>query len=219
MKEIIFLIIVLLYTPICVVYSQENDTLTDSHHNEIYKSVVIGNSIWMTENLNVAKFRNGGSIPHAKNDEEWKKAGKEGKPAWCYYNNDPANGEKFGKLYNWYAVNDPRGLAPEGWEIPTHEDFILFLGTFGNNGNKAFHALIEIDSSSVNALLGGWRYYDGSFYTIFNNAYLWLSLGTDDMEDKNNGSAYYMGITSYNESVETYFDNKGLGLSVRCIKK
>lgn len=73
------------------------------------EEVKIGDQIWMTRNLNVDKFCNGDPIPETKTNEEWIKAGENGKPAWCYYDNDPANGEKYGKLYNWYAVNDPRG--------------------------------------------------------------------------------------------------------------
>lgn len=86
------------------------------------QTVTIGNQVWMTKNLNVDKFRNGDPIPEAKTDEEWIKAGENKQPAWCYYENDPANGEKYGKVFNWYAVNDPRGLAPEGWHDPTEEE-------------------------------------------------------------------------------------------------
>jgi uncharacterized protein (TIGR02145 family) len=82
------------------------------------REVKIGRQIWMAENLNVDKFRNGDPIPHSKTPEEWKKANNNKQPAWCYYDHNPANGEKYGKLYNGYAVNDPRGLAPEGWLIP-----------------------------------------------------------------------------------------------------
>ncbi len=102
-----------------------------------YKSVEIGTQTWMTENLNVSTFRNGDPIPEAKTNEEWGKAEKEGKPAWCYYNNDPKNGTKYGKLYNWYAVNDPRGLAPTGWHIPTDEEWKKLENYLGEDaGNK-----------------------------------------------------------------------------------
>ncbi|MFZ9583254.1 MAG: fibrobacter succinogenes major paralogous domain-containing protein, partial [Crocinitomicaceae bacterium] len=83
------------------------------------QTVTIGTQVWMTKNLNVSTFRNGDPIPEAKTDEEWKKAGENQQPAWCYYDNNPANGAKYGKFYNWYAVNDPRGLAPEGYHVPT----------------------------------------------------------------------------------------------------
>jgi uncharacterized protein (TIGR02145 family) len=61
--------------------------------------------------------------PRSESDEEWEKAGNEGKPAWCFYNNDPEMGQHYGKLYNWYAVNDPRGLAPEGWHVASDDEW------------------------------------------------------------------------------------------------
>ena len=103
------------------------------------KSVTVGSQIWSTENLNVAKFRNGDAIPEAKTDEEWQQASANEYPAWCYYNNNKKNAKKYGKLYNWYAVNDPRGLAPEGWHIPSNDDWeglIYFLGGYEMAGLK-----------------------------------------------------------------------------------
>lgn len=88
--------------------------------NSVYES----NSLnWTITNLNVMHFKNGDEIPEVKTFDEWLKAGNERKPAWCYYNNDPIKGTKFGKQYNWYAVNDPRGLAPEGWCIPSNDQW------------------------------------------------------------------------------------------------
>ena len=65
----------------------------------------MGSQTWMTQNLDVTTYRNGDIIPEVKDSAAWAKL-KTG--AWCYYNNDPTNGEVYGKLYNWYAVNDPR---------------------------------------------------------------------------------------------------------------
>ncbi len=96
-----------------------------------YKSVKIGTQIWMTENLNVSTFRNGEPIPEAKTEEEWKKAGENKQPAWCYYNNDPKNGAKYGKLYNWCAVNDIRGIAPTGWHIPSYDEWTILINAQG----------------------------------------------------------------------------------------
>jgi uncharacterized protein (TIGR02145 family) len=98
-----------------------------------YRTVIIGTQTWMAENLNVSTFRNGDPIPEAKTNEEWEKASKEGKPAWCYYENDPKNGAKYGKLYNWYAVNDPRGLAPAGWHIPSDAEWTTLGDHLGND--------------------------------------------------------------------------------------
>lgn len=84
-----------------------------------FKTVKIGNQEWVIENLNVDCFRNGDAIPEVKSHKEWIIAGREEKPAWCYYDNDLANGERYGKLYNWFAVMDPRVLSPEGFHIPS----------------------------------------------------------------------------------------------------
>jgi len=95
------------------------------------QTVTIGTQVWMTKNLDVATFRNGDPIPEAKTSDEWLEAGENEQPAWCYYDNDPANGEKYGKLYNWYAVNDSRGLAPDGYHIPSEAEWtilIIYLG-------------------------------------------------------------------------------------------
>jgi uncharacterized protein (TIGR02145 family) len=97
--------------------------------NSFAQTVTIGTQTWTTKNLDVATFRNGDLIPEAKTDEEWKAAGKNKQPAWCYYDNKAANGTKYGKLYNWYAVNDYRGLAPAGWHVPTDEEWTV-LSTY-----------------------------------------------------------------------------------------
>ncbi len=95
--------------------------------------VKIGKQVWMIKNLDVDTFRNGDAIPEAKTDEEWVRAGEESKPAWCYYENDPKNGKKYGKLYNWYAVVDPRGLAPKGWHIPSDAEWSSLINYLGGN--------------------------------------------------------------------------------------
>src|SRR5262245_42075520 len=79
-------------------------------------AVKIGKQVWKIKNLNVSHYRNGDPIPQVKNNAKWAALTT---GAWCWYNNDSANGAVYGKLYNWYAVNDPRGLAPEGWHIPS----------------------------------------------------------------------------------------------------
>jgi len=95
------------------------------------QTVTIGKQVWMTKNLDVSTFRNGDPIPEAKTDEAWKAAGENKQPAWCYYDNDPKNGTKYGKLYNWYAVNDPRGLAPAGYHIPTDAEWTVLTDYLG----------------------------------------------------------------------------------------
>ncbi len=107
-----------------------------------YKTVTIGTQVWMKENLNVSTFRNGDPIHEAKTAEEWEAAGEAKQAAWCYYDNDPKNGTKYGKLYNWYAVNDPRGLAPVGWHVPLDKEWTVledFLGGSYESGNRNYN--------------------------------------------------------------------------------
>lgn len=100
------------------------------------QTVTIGNQVWMTKNLDVSTFRNGDPIPQAKTDAEWEAADENKQPAWCYYNNDPANGAKYGKLYNWYAVNDSRGLAPAGYHIPSDAEWTQLTDFLGSEAGK-----------------------------------------------------------------------------------
>ena len=93
--------------------------ITDYRDGKVYKTIRIGSQTWMTNNINVNRFRNGDLIPEAKSNEDWQNAGINQQPAWCYLNNDSIKGKESGRLYNWYALNDPRGLSPEGWIIPS----------------------------------------------------------------------------------------------------
>ncbi|MBE7630489.1 fibrobacter succinogenes major paralogous domain-containing protein [Tenacibaculum piscium] len=95
----------------------------------IYSSITIENQCWIKENLNTSKYRNGDIIPQVQNSSEWASL-KTG--AWCYYEN--GNGTLTtdrGKIYNWYAVNDVRGLAPEGWHVPSRIEFLKLISNIG----------------------------------------------------------------------------------------
>ena len=95
------------------------------------KTVTIGKQVWMLENLNVATFKNGVAIPEVKDKDDWNNAEDNQQAAWCYYDNDPKNGEKYGKLYNWYAVVDDNGLCPQGWHVPSDVEWdtlVTYLG-------------------------------------------------------------------------------------------
>ena len=108
---------------------------------EALEEIRIGKQVWSLKNLDVSYFRNGDPITEARTAEEWNNALAQGKPAWCYYENDPDYGARFqkpqeesvltGKLYNWFAVDDPRGLAPVGWHVPSQEEWdtlTVYLG-------------------------------------------------------------------------------------------
>ncbi len=127
MRKILLLFIVIM--TINCQNSQKNESINKTLKH--FKEIKIDKQIWMVENLNEDKFRNGDVIPQAKSREEWIKAGKEKKPVWCYFNNDSKNGSKFGRLYNWYAVADSRGLAPFGWHIPSEKEWIKLIEFLG----------------------------------------------------------------------------------------
>ncbi|MBK8080215.1 MAG: fibrobacter succinogenes major paralogous domain-containing protein [Saprospiraceae bacterium] len=91
-------------------------------------TIQIGTQKWMSKNLDVAFYRNGDPIPQVTSPTAWAVLST---GAWCYYNNDPIQGNKYGKLYNWYAVNDPRGLAPQGWHIPSDAEWTTLEITLG----------------------------------------------------------------------------------------
>ena len=99
-----------------------------------YKTVKIGNQVWMAENLNVSHFNNGDTIIHAKTNEQWQDAINKGIPAWCYYENDKDFfGKKCAKLYNVFAVIDQRGLAPKGWHVPDSIDYRILINHLGGD--------------------------------------------------------------------------------------
>ena len=184
--------------------------------------VTIGNQVWMAKNLNVDKFRNGDPIPHAKTKEEWKKAAENKQPAWCYYDNDPSNGEKYGKLYNWYAVNDPRGLAPEGWHVPSDEEWTTLThhlgGIEGAAGTKMKSTSgWEKDGNGTNesgfsGLPGGARYSSGTFNDIGTNGYWWSSTEVSETNANNRYLIYESGI------VYKFHNHKVGGFSVRYLR-
>ena len=136
-------------------------SFTSNSSNESGSSideVTIGNQVWMAENLNVDTFRNGDPIPHSKTEEEWDEADANGLAAWCYYENNPVNGVKYGKLYNWHAVNDPRGLAPKGWHIPSDEEWTNLVYSLSNEDPES----LDIYGNSVGIKMKdkkGWKRY------------------------------------------------------------
>lgn len=183
-------------------------TMKDFEGND-YKTVTIGNQVWISENLNTTHYRNGDLIPEVKTSTEWEEYYKKGKGAWCYYNNDLSNGQKYGKLYNWYAVNDPRGLAPSGMHIPTRKEWQTLITNLGGE-SSAFSKLKS--SLGFSALAGGHRYFkDCSFNSVGVIGFWWSSTKEDTW------SAWYQAVHFGYSQVGS--DNGGMntGMSVRCV--
>lgn len=187
-----------------------------------YKTVRIGDQVWMAENLRVKHFRNGDPIPRAKSKNEWLKMDNEQKPAWCYYENDRLNGEKYGLLYNWYAVNDPRGLAPEGWHIPGNKEWealVKHLGGIEKAGAKlkATEGWIKNDyasnESGFTGLPGGKRVQGQGFSNIDDKANFWSTTAFNKTYAWKYGMVYLSG-----RLLKSKTNDKAYGMSVRCIK-
>ena len=202
-------------------YSNQISFKTTSY---IPTSVLIGTQTWMDKNLDVSTYRNGDPIPEVKDYNEWINL-KTG--AWCYYNNDPKNGEIYGKLYNWYAVNDPRGLAPAGWHIPSLQEFsnlVTFLGGSSVAGGKLKSTILwdppnvaASNSSKFNALPGGKGQANvaGYFEQLGANAWFWSKT-----LDATNDQPYKLVLYSKFSNAEVYSNGptKSVGHSIRCIK-
>ena len=185
--------------------------------------VKIGNQIWMSKNLDVDRFRNGDVIPEVKNAKQWRKAGKNKKAVFCYYEYDSKNGKVYGKLYNWFAVNDPRGLAPAGFHVPSDAEWTVlteFIGgeyvageklkstsgwANGGNGNGD-------NSSGFNGLPGGLCNFDGYFDDVADYGYFWSS------SEDSACNAWYRDLANNNARVGRSSGYKYNGLSVRCLR-
>lgn len=185
------------------------------------QEVKIGSQTWSSKNLDVAFYRNGDPIPQVTDTAIW---GELKTGAWCYYENDAAMGKVYGKLYNWYAVNDPRGLAPAGWHIPSDKEWNVLENTLGGSkvaGGKMKEAGMHNwrkpntagdNSSGFAGLPGGNRDLDGYFEDEALFGYWW-------------SSTMNKYVVPYN--VELHFNNGDLyrtnfigrfGFSVRCVK-
>lgn len=187
--------------------------------------VNIGPQTWMPKNLNVNKFRNGDLIIEALTLEEW----VSDEPRWCYYNFHPGNGKIYGKLYNWAAVNDLRGLAPDGWHIPSVKEWKKLFEYLGGH-TEAGAAMKEEgtahwahpntdanNSSHFRALPGGLLCTDKFFQYMHTYGFWWSK---DYFEPGPDEARYPCYVTLNFESggVEISHVQHNCGLSVRCIK-
>jgi len=187
--------------------------------------ITLGPQQWIAKNLAVTMFANGDKIEQVQSEAEWIKAGKELRPAWCYYNNDPANVQNYGILYNWYAVADPRGLAPKGWHVPTKYEWIPlfdFLGGKEESGHKMKSTALwqpiggpdrnGTNETGFGAVPGGLRFdADGTFGAIGERCQFWSAT-----ENESERSA--MIAIGISHDVFIGIAGKGFGYSVRCVK-
>jgi uncharacterized protein (TIGR02145 family) len=202
------------------------DQIVEINDPGVQASIKIGTQKWMTRNLNVTHYRNGDLIPHVTDPTKWASLTT---GAWCYYKNDHANGAIYGKLYNWYAVNDPRGLAPAGWHIPSDSEWTVLSTHLGGDavagGKLKDTGTIEAgtglwyapntgatNKTGFTGLPGGYRKTNGGFDYMGYYGYWWSST------EGNTRDAWVRALNRYVSTIDRYNYNKRLGFSVRCIK-
>jgi uncharacterized protein (TIGR02145 family) len=207
------------YNETGISYSNQIECTTLNNVDSIYSDITIGNQIWTSRNLDISNYRNGDPIRHAYNSQEWMDAENKKEGAWCYYKHDGKNGEKYGKLYNWYAVNDQRGLAPEGYHIPNGEEWTILSDFLGENAGKKMKSKNGWsnngngdNSSGFNGLSGGYCNNDGIFFNITELGNWWSSSESIAYD------AWNLYLEFSNSEVYRNFDNENYGLSVRCLK-
>ena len=176
---------------------------------------------WQFRNLDVRTYQNGDVIPIITDPVAWSNLTT---GAMCWYNNDSATyAGVYGRLYNWYAVNDPRGLAPPGWHVPTNSEWTIITNCLGGE-NIAGGKMKAIstnwtppntsatNSSGFGGLPGGARYSNGSFNDAGNLGYWWSFTAF------NASNSWYRSVYYNNAGVVSSNNFKSYGFSVRCIR-
>ena len=181
-------------------------------------TVTICDQVWMLKNLDVSTYRNGDPIPEVTNAAAWDALTT---GAWCYYENNSAYGPIYGKLYNWYAVNDPRGLAPAGWHIPSHTEWATLQTCLGEDpGGKMKEAGLAhwkapnvgaTNSSGFTALPSGGR--SGAFFGLTESATWWTATEYNPTQGRTR-------FVDYNNTFLGFpgFSDKEVGAAVRLMK-
>lgn len=198
-----------------------------SYQGYDYATVLIGEQCWFAENLRSENYRNGDAIPTGLDDGEW--ASTNGGAVAVYNEGAFNNLENYGRLYNWFAVDDSRGLCPSGWHVPTDGEWMtmeLVLGMSEEEANdggyrgtnqgsqmKADYGWPEggggTNSSGFSGLPGGQRYQQGQYYDGYGSSYLWSSseIGFN-----------YRHLNWINDQVYRNYGDPNKGMSVRCIQ-
>ena len=189
--------------------------------DQVCADVTIGTQTWTSCNLSVTTYNNGDAIPQVTDPTQWASLTT---GAWCYYNNDPLTEPLYGKLYNWYAINDPRGIALPGYYLPTDADWTILTNYLGGDtvaGGKmkevgTTHWLAPntsaTNSSRFTGLPGGYRNENGTYSNIGNFGQWWSST------EYNTSNAWMIYLSYAGGVAPIDVNEKTFGLSVRLIK-
>ena len=193
--------------------------MTDQEGN-VYKTIFIGTQEWMAENLKTTIYRNGNAIDNVTDNAQWVSLTT---GAWALYNNDSQFDCPYGKLYNWYAVVDPRHVCPTGWHEPTDGEWTIltdYLGVSVAGGKMKSTGLqywIDPNQDATNesgfsGLPGGYRSYDGNFSTVGIGGFWWSS------SESLTTTAWFRYLSYDSGSASQANGSKEDGISVRCLR-
>ena len=209
-----------------------NNTVTDIDGN-VYKTIKIGNQVWMAENLKVTKYRDGTVIPNVTSSSTWTSTSNN---AWCNYNNDQTIGSIYGSLYNVYVIRNSKNVSPEGWHVPTIDEWRELFNFLGSDSITVGKKVIETgtahwnnnygttNESGLSILPSGIRNYNGVFGgqlsnndtrygTIGDCTIIWSSTIDPLSYGNGNHGVYFKEGKAY----EIYIDRR-FGAPIRCIK-
>lgn len=193
-----------------------------------YRIVKMGAQKWLGENLKVTRFNDGTPIPNLEYQEDWDKAGENDQPAYCAYDNDPSKIEKYGLLYNWHVTRGDK-ICPEGWRVPTADDFRKLISFLGDNPGvkiKATEGWYDVnmvtkpeyqgtDDYGFTAIPVGNRAYQEGFERIDMYGEWWTINGHESYAS----SAYIYFVYAKYKDIRSLYHLKSDGHGIRCIKK
>ena len=197
------------------------ESMVFDYDGNIYETVEIGEQLWMAENLKTTHYNNGDEIPKITNNGDW-----DGLSSGAYgdYDNNPTNSETYGRLYNWYTIDDDRGICPEGWHVPSDNEYTVltdYLGGESVAGGKMKETGLDHwnspntganNESGFSAFPAGYRNTsNGSYYSMGSAGYFWSS------SEGNSSSAWSRGLYCNSSNVDRYGASKRLGFSIRCL--
>jgi len=209
-----------------------NGTIVTDIDNNIYHTIIIGNQVWLQENLKTTKYRNGDMITNFTNmaNGPWAELMNTNTSAYCNYNNDPFLGDIYGRLYNWFVIGDKRGICPSGWHVPTKDEFTELFNFVGGN-TVAGGKLKESGTSHWNSpntgatnefgftlLPSGWREMNSEYMNMGNVSYLWGS--TELTADGFTEGATFTSAAGINNTLQeagVTYALKLEGFPIRCV--
>jgi uncharacterized protein (TIGR02145 family) len=204
-------------------------SVTDQNGNT-YATIVIGTQEWLAENLRTTSYANGDPIPNVTDDDQWVELTT---AAWAHRDNNASYENPLGKLYNWYAVADPRNVCPTNWHVPTDAEWNTLVNYLdpnnGNNGEYSETAGGKMKStgtqywpaanegatneSGFSGLPNGFRSGGSGFFFAIGDFGFWWSAS-----ESGAGSAWNRVLESGSASTYRENDAKGVGCSVRCVR-